>query len=232
MDPAFPVETAGNVIQSGEFSEMRRHCVAACALLFVLCGGTAGARQTQTKPSDVPKAPATFDAAAIRRLAAQRAEFRTLLSDPDPTVRLATMQEAIRAGDASQRQMAIDAGLASNESAMVEMALRGVMANIQQIVMEFVDAEGKSTVDGRSANFRLTITHFDTETGHVEGTAACANNPKWSGQLQGTVLSFNTDNNWCSGVLNWTAESGDFRGRVNTDNGSASANRNAVWKPR
>ncbi len=200
--------------------------------MFALWGGAAGAQQTQQKPADAPRAPATFDAAAIRRLAAQRAEFRTLLADPDPMVRLATMQEAIRAGDASQRQMAIDAGLVSNESAMVEMALRGVLANVQQIVMEFVDAEGKPTVEGGAASLRLTVTRFDTDTGHVEGTSACYNNPKWTGQLQGIVLSFNAENNACSGTLSWTTESGDFRGRVNISGGNSQGNRNAVWKPR
>lgn len=211
---------------------MRRSYVAAFALALAFWGAPAGAQQAQTKPTDPPRGPATFDAAAIRRQAAQRAEFHTLLSDPDPMVRLATMQEAMRAGDASQRQMAIDAGLASNESAMVEMALRGVLANVQQIVMEFVDAEGKPTVEGGSASLRLTITNFDKETGHMEGTSACNGDPKWTGQIQGTVFTFNAANNWCSGTLNWVTESVDFRGRVNLTAGSSQGNRNAVWKPR
>lgn len=208
---------------------MRRPFVAASTLALALSCAPAGAQQ---RPPDPPRPPVTFDPAAIRRQAAQLAEFKALLADPDPIVRLLTMRETIRAGDAMQRQMAIEIGLASNESAMVEMALRGLLANIQQILIEFVDVEGKPTLEGGTASLRLTITQFSAETGRLEGTIACPNEPKWSGQIQGTVISFNMANNWCSGTLTWAGESGDFRGRVNIDNGFARGNRNAVWKPR
>ncbi len=200
--------------------------VAALALAW------APAEAQQAKAVEPARAAPVFDAAAIRRQAAQLAEFRTLLADPDPTVRLLTLREAIRAGDATQRQMAIEMGLASNESEMLELALRGMMANIHQIIMEFVDAEGKLTTAGNTASLRLTVTQFDMETGQIQGTSACNGTPKWSGQLQGVMLVFNADTNMCSGSLTWVSDPGDFRGRVNLYSGQTEGNRNAIWKPR
>ena len=194
--------------------------------------GWAPAEAQQAKAAEPARAAPVFDPAAIRRQAAQLAEFRALLADPDPTVRLLTLREAIRAGDATQRQMAIEMGLASNESAMLELALRGVMANIHQIVMEFVDAEGKSTTAGDAASLRLTVTQFDTESGQIQGTSVCSGNAKWSGQLQGTILAFNTDNNSCSGFLTLVSDPGDLRGHINLYFGQTAGNRNAIWKPR
>lgn len=211
---------------------MHHRSLAVTAVLMVLWTSQLLA-QTASKPADAPRTAAgTFDAANIRRQAAQMAEFRALLSDPDPTVRLITMREAIRAGDAGQRQMAIDAGLSSSESAMLDIALRGVMVNIQQIIIEFADADGKPSVEGGVANLRLTLAEFNPESGQTKGTSAYNGSPKWSGQLQGVVFSFNAENHWCSGTLSWNSESGDFRGRVNITAGTSQGNRNAIWKPR
>ena len=204
---------------------------AAMCTIALLQLPTASQAQSPAKP-EPPRPAATFDAASIRRQAAQLAEFRSLLADPDSTVRLLTMREAMRAGDATQRQLAIDAGLASNESAMMEQALRGIFSNIQQIVIEFTDADGKVTAEGSLASFRLTVSQFDPETGKTSGSSSCAFDMKWAGQLQGSVFSFDTNGHGCSGTLSWAADTGDFRGRVNTDNGAPKATRAAVWKPR
>ena len=209
---------------------MYQQRLAAPLVLLALCASQSLA-QTSPKPADPPRAAAPFDVASIRRQATQMAEFRALLSDPDSAVRLLAMREAIRAGDATQRQLAIDAGLASNESSMVEQALRGIMVNTRQIVVEFVDADGKPLATaGGFSSIAIPVGQFNPETGQMEGIGACAR--KWSGQLQGTVFSFNNEDHACSGSLSWTAETGDFRGHVNIDQGRTDANRNAVWKPR
>lgn len=210
---------------------MYQRCLAASVVLLALCVSQSSA-QTPPKPADPPRAAAVFDAASIRRQAAQIAEFRALLSDPDATIRLITMREAIRAGDAVQRQIAIEAGLASSESTMLDVALRGVMMNIQQMIIEFVDADGKPTTEGGAASLRLTVGEFNPESGQIRGTSVCSGGPKWSGQSQGVVFSFNSESSYCSGTLNWTPESGDFRGRVNINGGTSQGNRNAIWKPR
>ena len=84
-----------------------------------------------------------IDAAEIRRQAAQRAEFRALLADPDADVRLMTMRAAIQSGDEAEREAAIAAGLASNETAMLEQAIRGIMKSTQTIIIQFADGDGK-----------------------------------------------------------------------------------------
>lgn len=209
---------------------MRRLSKAAFAVLLTL-GGLPAAAQQQ-RPAEPSRAPAAFDVAAIRRQAAQLAEFRALLSDPDSTVRLLVMREAIRAGDATQRQMAIEVGLASTESAMLDMALRGVLATTQQIVMEFVDGEGKTLTGAEAGGFMLTPGRFDQESGRLEGTSSCRyGGGKWTGQFQGTIFAFNTDGNQCSATLNWTAETGVFSGRMNF-NYPGGGFRNVTWRPR
>lgn len=201
------------------------------AWMMVIGSGVVAAQPV--KPAEAPRPQATFDAASIRRQAGGLAEFRAMLADPDSNVRLLAMREAIRVGDASQRQMAIEAGLASNESSMVEVALRGILTNVQQIVIEATDAEGKITIDGKSPALKLSVVQFDSETGKASGVSSCNANTgldgKWSGQFQGSVFSFDTLSHYCSGTLIWSGDTADFRGRVNMDSKSP---RLSVWKPR
>ena len=196
--------------------------------MMVVAGGVAVAQPA--KPAEPPRTQATFDAASIRRQASGLAEFRAMLADPDSNVRFLAMHEAFRVGDASQRQLAIEAGLASNESSMLEMALRGILINIQQIVIEFTDVEGNTNVDVKNGSaLKLTVVQFDIETGKTSGVSSCNNDDKWSGQFQGSVFSFDTLSHYCSGTLTWSGDTADFRGRVNMDSKSP---RLSVWKPR
>ena len=200
--------------------------------IIALSGAAAFAQPAAPPAPQKPPAPGQINPAEIRRQAAQRAEFRALLADPDADVRLLTMREAIVNGDAIQRSAAIEAGLASNETAMLELALRGVMTDTQVVTIEFLDKDGKITTEGGNANMRLLVKKFDPATGRFEGDIACGGNPAFVGQLQGAVFAFKQNENWCSGTLTWSPETGDFRGRINFNNGNPVANRNAVWKPR
>ena len=198
---------------------------------FIALSGAAALAQPAAQPApQKPPAPGQINPAEIRRQAAQRAEFRALLADPDADVRLLTMREAIVNGDAIQRSAAIDAGLASNETAMLEQALRGVLTGTQTVVIEFLDKDGKLTTEGDVANIRLSVSSFDPATGRIEGTTPCGYDPKFIGQLQGAVFAFQQQ--LCSGTLTWSSETGDFRGRVNLRAGESKWNRNAIWKPR
>lgn len=202
----------------------------ATATAFLVLGALQATAQPTAKPTDPPRTAATFDAAAIRRRAAQMTEFQALLADPDPMVRLLTLREAIRAGDELQRRTAIDSGLASNEASMLEQALRGVLSNTHQIIFEFVDTDGKPTTKGNLATLTMSLTKFDSETGQMEGMGFCGR--QWSGQLQGIVMNFGEVQNVCSGSLAWVVEAGDFRGHLNLTYGELAGNRSAVWKPR
>ena len=209
---------------------VRHRFLAAYAVLIGLW--MAQAEANAQKPAEPPHTTKPFDPAAIRRQAAQMAEIRTALSDADPTVRLLTMREVIANGDPIQRDYAIEAGLASSESVMMNMALRGILANTHQIVIEFLDKDNKVTVEGGVSSLRLTMEHFDIDSGQLNGMTACNGARGWSGQLQGIVFAFNDKDSICSGTLSWASETSDFRGRINLYGGQASSNRSAVWKPR
>lgn len=186
----------------------------------------------QQRPAEASRPAPAFDPAAIRRQAAQLDEFRALLADPSVTVRLLTIRDAITGSDPTMRQFAMDAGLSSNEPAMIEVTLRGILVNTQQMIIEFVNDEGKPILESNPATLRLTIEKFDANTGKIEGIGAGNYNTKWSGQLQGVTFAFLGIDQHMSGSLRWAGETGDFRGRVNINYGDPRGNRNAVWKPR
>lgn len=196
------------------------------ALLALPAGQLAAAETPKASP-----APATFDPAAIRKRAAQIAEFRALLADPDPAVRLVTMQEAIDHGDSAQRQTAIEAGLASNEAALIDAAMRGVLANTSAIIITFGGKE-QDSAGSNDKSLRLLVKTFDIQTGRLAGPNACGGAGDWSGQYQGTAFSFSDSSGRCRGTLIWSGETGDFRGEVNNDYGSGKGQHAAIWKPR
>lgn len=184
------------------------------------------------------EAPRRIDAAEIRRQAAQRAELRALLADPDADVRLMTMRAAILNGDEAERGAAIAAGLASNETAMLEQAIRGIMKSAQTIIIQFADGDGKPvSLDNGGAGgpgteaIQLAVTKFDPETGRVEGKTFCRSNGMFQGQFQGVIFAFRAD--YCSGSLAWSSDTADFRGRVAVDGYSNAKNMTVtgIWRP-
>lgn len=198
------------------------------SLPLLLAFAISDGRAQPAKPTDTARAPVVLDVAAIRKQAAQMAEFRSLLADPDQNVRLLAMREAIRSGDVAQREMAIEAGLASNESAMMSVALSGMLTNIQQIVLEVVDKEGKPPAKG-DASVVLSLASFEVNTGRVSGESGRG---VWTGQMQGSVFAFSTKDQYWRGSLVWSPENGDFRGRINTTGGSDNGNFAVIWKVR
>ena len=151
-------------------------------------------------------APKRIDAAEIRRQAAQRAELRALLADPDADIRLMTMRAAILNGDEAERGAAIAAGLASNETAMLEQAIRGIMKSTQTIVIQLADGDGKSVAPKSNGaggqgtdTIRMTVTKFDPTTGQVEGKLSCIGSGPFQGQFQGAVFAFRKAS--CAGSL-------------------------------
>lgn len=115
---------------------------------------------------------------------------------------------------------------------MVELALRSVLTDAQQLVISLSAPDDRPAQATRQAARRtareasslvLTITSFDVDTGKFSGRLL-------SGQLQGTVLSFVKGNE--SGKLVWDSESAEFRGTVDLRNNQADLDRGASWRPR
>jgi len=194
----------------------------AVALLTILAAGfaePAGAQQANTT-----RAP-TLDAGSLRRQAAQLAELRSLLNDPDPNIRVVAIREIARTGDPLQRQLAIDIGLSSAEAAIQQVAIRELMVHVKQIVLALEPPEGKAPPNTLSS-FALTVAEFNPETGALAGL-----NNYWSGQIQGASLAFVYSSN-ISANLFWNAEAGEYRGIVNFNSGRAEGDRKASWRPR
>ena len=173
-----------------------------------------------------PNGPVRLDAAEIRRQATQLAELRSLLSDPNPDVRFFTMREAILKGDEVQRSTAIDVGLASNETKMIELAVGGMLASTQNAIIEFIGDDGTPLPD----TLQMTIKKFDPASGKIEGDMPCNGGRPFTGQLQGAVLSIT--NGVCSCALSWSATTADLRGKMNVNGGRADGVRNVLWRPR
>ena len=176
------------------------------------------------QPPASPRPAVVLDAGAIRKQAAQMAEVRGLLSDPDPNVRLLAIREIARSGDPIQRQLAIDAGLSSAETSMQQVALRAVVADTSQIFVTMSKADGTPITEGASS-FALSLSKFDVETGKMSGNC-------WEGQLQGAVFAFNQGCGGPNGSLVWDTEAGEFRGMVNLSGNAVTGIRKAVWRPR
>ena len=198
--------------------------------MLPLISGKASAQQSAKPLASGPAAVAGINAGSIRQRAAKAAEFRALLADPDPTVRLLTIQDAIAGGDPAQRQMAIEAGLASNESSLLDAALRGVLADTTTVIIEYAGKDGQPST-GPVPSMRLVISKFDPVTGRFNGPGLC-DGGEMSGQFQGTTFTFSSGGGTCRGSLVWSAENGEFRGRVSDGGGRADAAHNASWKPR
>ena len=169
--------------------------------------------------------PGSLDIASIRRQAAQLAEVRAALADPDPNLRLLAIREIARTGDPMQRQLAIETGLSSAESALQEVAIRAMMVNVQQMVFAMSDAEGKPITQGVNS-LVLSVTKFDPDTGKIQGD-------RWNGQFQGAVFNFALYNGSnVNGRLAWNPEQGEFRGMINMVEGRPDYDRRASWRPR
>ena len=201
-----------------------RRAASIIAVVLMAAPHASVAQRPRTQPQTQTTRPAVaLDAAAIRSQAARMAELRALLADPDPNVRLLTIREMARSGDPAQRQMAVDAGLSSAETALQEVALLVLLTGTEQIFIALANPDGSSPVDG-STSLVLAVGTFDPESGRLSGKT-------WSGQLQGTVFSF-ASRDGSAGRLVWEAESNEFRGIITSTGRRAKGERKAVWRPR
>jgi hypothetical protein len=211
----------------------KRELLGLCALIVMLAGDAASQAPSQRPATPGPQ----LDLGAARRQAAELADIRAILNDPDANVRLLAIREIAARGNAVQRQVAIEAGLSSTDAVVQEMTLRMLAATLQIVVLPFVNEEGETPEVARRDRTSLTLSFksFDTETGRFAGDvlAACNNSPTtaFTGQLTGNVLTFATQGGFCTGSLRWDPDRREFAGTVNLLTGRAEANRRVVWRP-
>jgi hypothetical protein len=158
------------------------------------------------------------EADAVKQRAAEIQKWRTTLADPDPTVRLAAVESALRGKDPSVRALAIDAALKMNDLGIQAAALVNIFATIHTIIVEPAK-EGAPTLT-------LTMTKFDPLTGTFSAdggwthpgsaSAYTCGSPGLTGQLSGTRIQF--ANSVCSGGFKFEAGH-QFIGQAKTGNG-------------
>lgn len=206
---------------------MRVLYVAAIALLAA--GASSVVAQTGGQQAR-PPGQQQIDVRAIRQGAAELAEVRALLNDPDAGVRQLAMREIALKGSATQRMVALEVGLASADAVSQDLALRLLLSGIQVFVFEFVGEDGAPlrAQGNQWTSVTLTVTRFDLDTARFEGRSSCFGSSV-SGQLSGSVLSFLA--NSCSASLKWDADRREFVGNVNISGGTADGIRRVSWRP-
>ncbi len=86
-----------------------------------------------------------------RKRAREIQEIKQVLADPDQTVRLAAFDAMVGSGNATQREMALDAGLASTDSVLRNLAFKHALLGQDQIsITLIVDTEASKVVQEKS----------------------------------------------------------------------------------
>ncbi|MFC7694886.1 hypothetical protein ACFQY5_41035 [Paeniroseomonas aquatica] len=142
-------------------------------------------------------------------------------------LRLIAIREAVRHPNSNVRQIAFEVGLASEEAAILEAALRGLLAGTQRITFVYVDKEGQPLEGQNEGRHILNVEVADADTGRFSGTTGC--NTRWTGQLQGRILAFASNGDYCAGTVTWNLERGEFRGRMRP---AGIGFQEIVWRPR
>ena len=142
--------------------------------------------------AQAPAAPAVAPSAERIRAQAQRIkEFRDLLADRDPTVRLAALDEMLKSNDAAAREIAFEAGLGSAEPTMRALALRTRIFAMKSVVVEL---ENRNKLPDEQ--WQVLMAHFGGPT-HTFGlskpdpqTGNILVNERHSGQVSGQEFTF------------------------------------------
>ena len=82
---------------------------------------------------------AAWHASAVAQQAPRREALAKVIegvTDPDPLVRLANLEDVIKRGNATEMQLAIKAAMASSDPDLRSVALRGYMAGVRELYLE------------------------------------------------------------------------------------------------
>jgi hypothetical protein len=199
---------------------------ALCLGLLLLASAAWAQDQRSDAPRGTPLTPAQLRQQAQQQ-GAQLTEWRTLLNDPDVNTRLIAIREAVRHPNPNVRQIALEVGLASEEAAILEAALRGLLAGTQRITFVYVDKEGQPLEGQNEGRHILNVEVADADTGRYGGTTNC--NARWTGQLQGRILTFASNGDFCAGTVTWIPERSEFRGRMRS---MGTSFHEIAWRPR
>jgi hypothetical protein len=150
----------------------------------------------------------------IKQRAAEIQKWRTTFNDPDPTIRLAALEQVVQSGkDPSLRVLAIESTLKADDPVVQAAALLHLLPSMKTLNVAPVE---------KGPTLFLTVDTFDPVTGKFKAmgtwrlpgdvSRGCAGNlATIHGQLTGTVMQFS--DGICAGTLK--LEGTNFVGEVN-----------------
>ena len=108
------------------------------ALLAIATASALGqVRPPGSAPSATPSSSISSD--QIRARAAKMSEARALLNDPDPSVRMAALDEMTKSSDIALQEVAYEVGFSSADSSMRALALRRRLVTMSSLSLEITD---------------------------------------------------------------------------------------------
>ena len=177
--------------------------------LVLFIAPACGATEKGTKPP-LPD----FSADQVRGRAAKLKEMRDLLSDKEPTVRLAAFSQMVDSEDTDVQELAFDFGFSSADAAIRSIALKKRLLRMSNFAVEVIKYGGdwiaKDIKQGRGVTIPTTISWKigakDRNTGFL---AFGFHNGEAKGggvSISGKNVSIQTDGNFsgspaCSGTL-------------------------------
>jgi hypothetical protein len=166
-------------------------------LLFVAVSGLSLNLSLPLPAAAEPLLLAQDDSAAalverVRARSQKMNEYRALLRNPDPTIRLAALDEMTKSNDPAVRELAFEAGFATADSAMRALALKAKLAQTANLMLEFKDADNldkatKKWIAGKGGRMAIKVVSVEERSGQLNVRWA---NHKGSGQVSGTVVNF------------------------------------------
>ena len=148
-------------------------------------------------------ASAEMDATALKQQIQERSgrikEFRTLLNDPDQSMRLAALDVMLKSNDVAMRELAYGVGFSSADDAMRAVCLKNKLADLQTIAIK-IDKIGSPSDSQKKALgewggiYSFEIKKYDDKTGQFSSDGMYR---KGNGQVSGVGMQFSQTN--CSG---------------------------------
>lgn len=163
------------------------------------------------------------------------------LNDPDPIVRIATFEDAIKLDDATVKRIALRTALQSKDSDLRALALRGALVS-RNLIAFTLSAENEKEPDPKkqefltkySKNIAIQIEKYDFKTGELTGFCmANQSSPHTSysvsGNISGDNLSLKSSCNISSPYNNCTlmaklTDSGHLKGKFYCGGSDVDAN--------
>jgi hypothetical protein len=126
-------------------------------------------------------------------------EFRALLNDPDPAVRLSALDTMLKSDDVAMRELAYGIGFSSADQSMRAVCLNNRFASLKTVVIKIATVDGFTEKQQKAlarwgGDYRFEIKEYDEKTGQFSSTGG---GHVGRGQVTGTRIDFSQQ--FCNG---------------------------------